>query len=89
MDCELSAVASDLKETPVSAGRGVCKPNYLHDYAESVVEPPDEPQQTRLGRLGCAHVGQETTWCHQEHAYLRAYRSPTGGIKILKRTAGA
>jgi glycosyltransferase involved in cell wall biosynthesis len=92
MAFELPVVAFDLRETRVSAGdAGVyVVPNDVHAYAAAIAElMDDEPERSRLGKLGRARVEQELAWSHQQRAYLDVYRRLTGIGAAASSTADA
>ena len=82
MAFELPVVAFDLRETRVSAGDAAvyARPNDVTEYAKAIVGLiDDEPERSRLGKLGRTRVEQELAWSHQESAYLDVYRRLTAG----------
>jgi glycosyltransferase involved in cell wall biosynthesis len=77
MAFELPVVAFDLRETRVSAADAAVyvRPNDITEYAAAIVDlMDDQPQRSRLGKLGRARVERELAWSHQKRAFLGVYR---------------
>jgi glycosyltransferase involved in cell wall biosynthesis len=80
MAFELPVVAFDLHETRVSTADAAVyvQPNDEREYAAAIAALiDDEPERTRMGKLGRARVEDELAWCHQERAYLDVYQRMT------------